>query len=149
MFHHSLGCQGFQTLRSKLLEASATIAPNNALLFSKFADARGKMLYMDISSGGGPQGNCQQVDAWICKIAWIFPKGMCVFIVQFLQGVLLKNNMTHHFQVHFLQLRPPFDIGIAFLNLSFLARKPRLRILLKRLAEAPDPLAFLLWYLGP
>ena len=45
MFHHSLGCQGFQTLRSKLLEASATIAPNNALLFSKFADARGKILH--------------------------------------------------------------------------------------------------------
>ena len=74
----------------------------------------------------------------------------CVFlIVQFLQGVLLKNNMTviisrcifcnfgHH-------LTYP-----AFLNLSFAARKPRLRILLKRLAEAPDPLAFLLWYLGP
>lgn len=45
MFHHSLGSQGFQTLRSKLLEASATIAPNNALLFSKFADARGKILH--------------------------------------------------------------------------------------------------------
>ncbi len=70
-------------------------------------------------------------------------KGRLCWIVQFLHGVLLKTtwliisrcifcNCCHHWHTAFLML----------------AHKPRLRILLKRLAEAPDPLAFLLWYLA-
>lgn len=74
----------------------------------------------------------------------------CVFlIVQFLQGVLLKNNMTVIISMCIFCNFGHHLTYPAFLNLSFAARKPRLRILLKRLAEAPDPLAFLLWYLGP
>ena len=104
--------------------------------------------YMDISSGGGPQGNCQQVDAWICKIAFLSSLwGHCVWgPIQFLQGVLLKTTWQSSFPGAFsatsatIWHTPPSSTFL-------LRRKPRLRILLKRLAEAPDPLAFLLWYL--
>lgn len=80
--------------------------------FSQSLQMQEERFYMDISSGGGPQGNCQQVDAWICKIAWIFFfKGMCVSDSPISTGgASKKQHDSHHFHVHFLQLRPPFDI---------------------------------------
>lgn len=116
--------------------------------FSQSLQMQEERFYMDISSGGGPQGNCQQVDAWICKIAFLSSLwGHCVWgPIQFLQGVLLKTTWQSSFPGAFsatsatIWHTPPSSTFL-------LRRKPRLRILLKRLAEAPDPLAFLLWYL--
>ena len=62
--------------------------------FSQSLQMQEERFYMDISSGGGPQGNCQQVDAWIFKIAFLSSLwGHCVWgPIQFLQGVLLKTT---------------------------------------------------------